>query len=74
MNVWITYCAVKHWHNLVNILNLFLQKISEPQKIVDLMCNCENYRKICEASRMEKCINEVVQIMTKGSENNGRTI
>lgn len=38
------------------------------------MCNCENYRKICEGPEWKKCINEVVQIMTKGSENNGRTI
>lgn len=30
------------------------------------MCNCENYRKICEGPEWKKCINEVVQIMTKG--------
>ena len=45
---------------------IFTENFAEPQKIVDLMCNCENYRKICEGPEWKKCINEVVQIMTKG--------
>ena len=44
---------------------IFTENFAEPQKIVDLMCNCENYRKICEGPEWKKCINEVVQIMTK---------